>query len=206
MHDLSCETAFTKYTLRGIPYDPITMTVLTLAGGAMSAAGTLAAGSAAARSGKAQQQAMNFRAQQEQQAAQESRAVGQRGAMESRRQGDLALSTLQARAAAGGGNAADPTVLNLGGNIAGRSEYDALFNMYRGENKARGLEDTAMGDRMTGDALSAEGAAKQNASYLSAGGTIIGSIGSAYKNYLPGAPPPGSGEIGSRPVPPPGYG
>lgn len=177
--------------------------LLTAAGAAVSAASTIAGGKAARDAGQAglaagqrAQQADEFVAQQQDQAAQESRAVAQRGALEKRREGSLLLSQLQARAAAGGGNAADPTVLGLAGNIAQRSEYDALFEMYKGENRARGLQDQAMGSRMSGDAALAEGYAKQaegdaqyRAAKLSAIGTIVGAAGSMYGMYgqAPGA-------------------
>jgi hypothetical protein len=95
----------------------------------------------------------------------------------------LLQSTLQANAAASGGGAADPTIIGLGQDIAGRGEYQSLMDLYTGENRARGLEDQAMGSRMSGDAALAEGKAKQSASYLSAAGTLIGSAGSAYKTY-----------------------
>jgi hypothetical protein len=55
-------------------HDPVTMTVATVAGGAIQAAGTLMGGSAAADAGGRQQQAQYFKAEQEEQAAQESRA------------------------------------------------------------------------------------------------------------------------------------
>lgn len=156
---------------------------LTAAGTAVSAAGTIAGGNAAADAGRRTQQSMEFRAKQEDQAANESRAVSQRSAMEKQREGRFALSSLQARAAASGGGADDPTIINLGGNIAQRSEFDALFDMSKGENRARGLEDEAVGSRLTGDAAVAEGAAKQSASQLSAAGTIIGGAGSMYRTY-----------------------
>lgn len=165
--------------------DPITLgaLALTAAGTAVTAAGTIAGGNAAADAGSRAQQALEFRAKQEDQAAQESRAISQRGALEKRREGTLLTSKLQARAAAGGGGADDPGVLNLAGDIAQRSEYDALFEMFKGENRARGLEDTAVGSRMSGDAALAEGRAKQSAAKLSAIGTIIGGAGSMYRSY-----------------------
>lgn len=159
------------------------MMYLMAAGTAVSAMGTIAGGNAAAAAGQSAQQSANFRAQQEDQAAQESRAVSQRSALDKQRSGQLALSTLQARAAAGGGGADDPTVLNLAGNIAQRTEYDSLFDMYKGENRARGLEDEATGSRYSGEAAAAEGDAKQSASYLSAAGTVIGGAGSMYRTY-----------------------
>ncbi len=169
---------------RGAVFDPITaVTIASVAGGALSAAGTIVGGNAAADAGKAGQQAKNFEAVQLDQSAQESRAASQRTALEDRRKSKLLASTLQARAAASGGGAADQTVVDLGRDIAGRGEYEALTSMYTGENRARGLEDSAMGARMTGEALLAEGKAKKKASYLSAAGTLIGSAGSAYGTY-----------------------
>lgn len=168
-------------------FDPVTMMVVAggaqLAGSAVSAMGTIAGGNAAKAAGLAGQQAQEFKAKQEEQAAQESRAVSQRAALDKRRQGDLALSTLQARAAASGGGAADPGVLTLAGDIAGRGEYEALFDMYKGENRARGLIDQAAGSRLTGEALRAEGEAKKRASRFSALGTIIGGVGSAASQF-----------------------
>jgi hypothetical protein len=164
-------------------HDPVTMTVATVASGALSAAGTLMGGSAAASAGKSQQDAAYFKAAQEEQSAQESRAAAQRTALDKDRQSRLLQSTLQANAAASGGGADDPTVVGLGQDIAGRGEYQSLMDLYTGENRARGLEDQATGSRMSGDAALAEGNAKKDASYLSAAGTLIGSAGSAYRTY-----------------------
>ena len=164
-------------------HDPVTMTVATVAGGALSAAGTLMGGNAAAQAGQSQKDAQYFKAAQEEQAAQESRAAAQRGSLDKARESRLLLSKLQANAAASGGGASDPTVLDLAGGIAGRGEYESLMEMYKGENRARGLEDQAIGSRLSGDAAKAEGEAKRNASYMSAAGTIIGTGGSAYRTY-----------------------
>jgi hypothetical protein len=185
MHDLSCETLLTKYTLRGIARDPITGTALALtaAGTAVSAAGTIAGGKAAADAGARAKEGYDFKALQEEQAAQESRAVGQRAALEKRREARFLTSKLQARAAASGGAADDPGVIDLAGDIAERGEYDALMEMFKGENRARGLEDSATGSRMTGEAAYAEGQAKRDAAELSAMGTIISGAGSMFRQY-----------------------
>jgi hypothetical protein len=145
------------------------MAITSLVAGAVSAAGTIAAGSA-------KQSSANFTATQEDMAAQESRAASQRSAQDKDRQTALTLSKLQAGAAASGGGASDPGILTLAGHIAGRGEYESLMDMYTGENKARGLEDEATGQRTTGAALA-------DASDLSAAGTLIGSAGSAYRTY-----------------------
>lgn len=164
-------------------FDPVTMTVATVAGGALNAAGTLIGGQAAADAGASQKQAQYFKAAQEDMAAQESRAASQRVSLDKAHDTTLVLSKLQARAAASGGGADDPTVTTLASGIAGRGEYEQLMSLYTGENRARGLEDEAMGARLTGDAAEAEGKAKRNASYLSAAGTLVGSAGSAYRTY-----------------------
>jgi hypothetical protein len=178
--------AYDHFRGRVAVHDPITMTVATVASGALQAAGTIMGGNAAADAGARAQQAQYFKAAQEEQAAQESRAAAQRVALDKGREASLALSKLQANAAASGGGASDPTVLGLGGDIAGRGEYESLLDMYKGENRARGLEDSAIGSRLSGDAAKAEGDAKKTASYFSAAGTIIGSGGSAYKTYKTG--------------------
>lgn len=167
------------------------MFILGLVGTAVSAMGTIAAGAAANSAAQAQAQMSQFKAKQEDMAAAEARASAQRQAMEHRRAGDIAESQLQARAAADGGSATDPTVIGLGEGIAGRSEYGALMETYKGENRARGLEDQATLDRMQAAAQLAEGRAKQTASYFSAGGSLLSGIGSAYSVYnkTPTAPP-----------------
>lgn len=154
-----------------------------LIGAVVSAAGSIAAGSAAKSAAQAQAQMSIFKAKQEEQAAGEARASGQRRAEEESRKGRLAQSQLQARAAADGGSATDPTVLALGEDIAGRSRLGAGIEYYKGENQARGFENQAELSRMQAAAQLAEGSAKQTASYFSAGGTLIGGVGSAFSAY-----------------------
>ncbi len=151
---------------------------LTAAGSAVSAAGTIAGGRAAQQSALAQQQALEFRARQEEAAAQEARAAAGRAAQDKRRESVLAQSKLQARAAASGGGADDPTIVNLAGDIAGAGEYGALMEMYKGESRARSLEDQAAGDRYSSGVALAEGNTKRKLANLSAIGTIIGGANS----------------------------
>ena len=153
------------------------------ASSAATAAGTIAGGRAAQQAGLFAQQAADFRAQQEDQAAQESRASAQRSAFDKQRQARLLQSKLQARAAASGGGADDPTILGLAGDIAGRGEYEAFLDLFKGENRARGLEDSAIASRMSGLASRTEGDARRRAANLSAAGTIIGGLGSMYRLY-----------------------
>ncbi len=155
--------------------------ILGIAGSAVSAMGTLAGGAAANQAGQAQAGALEFKAQQQEQQGAEARAAGGRQALEKRKEGRFAMSTMIARAAASGGGATDPTVLSIGKQLAGSAEYNALTETYKGENRARGYEDEAMASRMGAQAALAQGKAAQTASYFSAAGTLIGGIGSAFK-------------------------
>ena len=156
---------------------------LTAAGTAVSALGTIAGGNAAEAAGKNQQAVYNYQAKQQEQSAQESRAAGQRASFEKQREQRFIQSKLQARSAADGGGATDPTVLGLVGDIGARGEYESLMEMYKGENRARGLEDSAQASRMSGEAALYEGKAKKSAGTLSALGTIIGGAGSMFNIY-----------------------
>lgn len=149
---------------------------LMLAGTAVSSIGTLVGGEMAA---KAAETSSAFKAAQLDQAAAESRAAGQAQAFERRRQARLALSTLQARAAQGG-DTTSPGILDLTGDIAQRGEYQALAEMYAGENRARGLMDTATATRMEGEATAD---AARTGSYFKAGGTLLSGAGGMYSTY-----------------------
>ena len=135
----------------------------TILGGISKSKGDKAAGDAALagaeikatsyeQAGTFAQSESDFLAQEYDQSASEARASSQRDAYEKRRTAKLALSTLVARAASGGGRATDPTVLKLASDIGERGEYLALSEMYTGENKARGFEDKAAAERYSGAA------------------------------------------------------
>jgi len=153
----------------------------------------------AAAQGKAQQKAYdyaaattrqqsNYIAAQEEARAGQERAAAQRGAMEERRKGRFVSSRAQAVAAASGGGALDPTIVDIGAAIAGEGEYRAMTALYQGEESARGLEGQAALRRYAGNteagllqyqgrAAAAAGVAKRNAAFMSAGGTIAGAVG-----------------------------
>lgn len=116
-----------------------------------------------------------FKAAQLERAATESRAASQRDAFEQKRKARFALSTLRARAAAGGGGI-DSDAIKIGGDIAARGEYMALAELYTGENRARGLEDEAMATRYT---AKQQAKAARVGSYFKAGSSILKGIGTA---------------------------
>jgi hypothetical protein len=134
---------------------------------AVKAAGTIAAGNSAMAGAE-------YKKAQYDQAATEARAAGQRQAFEKKRETKLVQSKLLANAAASGGGADDPSIIALGKDIAGRGEYLALNEFYKGENRARGLEDA-------GNATLMEGRAAKKGATLAALGTIIGGAGGLFK-------------------------
>lgn len=121
--------------------------VTTIAGSAQAANAQMRAGDQAAIAGQYEQSAFNARkaaadyeALQLEARAGEERAVSQRAAAEERRQARLVQSRLQARAAASGAGADDPTVMDLDAQLEGEGEYRALTAIYGGESRARNLE------------------------------------------------------------------
>lgn len=146
-----------------------TAAALSGAGAVTTAAGTLMAGGANKASA-------DYRAEQLDMAATEARAAAQRQAFERRRTAKLTLSQLQARAAAFAGDASNPGIIKLGGDIASRGEYQALSELYLGENRARGLTDEATGSRVAGQAA-------QTGSYFSAAGSLASGFGSMLSTY-----------------------
>lgn len=186
------------FAAMGVVADPLTATIIS---GVASVGGTIAgmAGTAssmkqtrlagalaqqgAAFEGQAAVDSANYRATQLRQQAQEARAGQQRVALETRRKGGLVQSTLRARAAASGAGATDQTVLGLGEQIAGRTEYESLLEMYKGENAARGMEDAATAAIYQGDV------AKRGSEYKAAGygyqtaGTLAQSAGSMAQQF-----------------------
>lgn len=144
-------------------------TILGLVGTGVAAAGALQQGAAA-------RDAAEFTARQEEMKAQESRAVAQRQAMAERRKMEVAQSSLQARSAASGGTSTDAGILDLAEGIEQQGEYNALTAMAAGENRARGMEDSAMGRRMSGEAA-------QTGSYFRAGSNLLSGASSMFRRY-----------------------
>jgi hypothetical protein len=141
----------------------------TAIGAGVSAYGTIAAG-------KAQQQAADYEAAQLDVQAKDEKAAAQAQALELRRNRTLALSALQARSAASGFSATDPTTVKLAGDIAARGAYQEAIAQYGGNSRAAGLNAQATGARLSGQAA-------RTGSYYSAAGTIIGGVGTMADQY-----------------------
>lgn len=105
-------------------------------GTGMSAAGYRDAASARRAEAAYQASALERRAK-------DQVAAGMRGAAEERRQGELAISRIRAVAAASGGGATDPTVINLIAGAASEAEYRARIAMYQGESNAAAMREQA---------------------------------------------------------------
>lgn len=167
-----------------LAFDPLTMISLaaTAASTAIGAAGSIAAGDNAAAMGLHQQQEY---AQQ----AETATATAQRSMLEERRKTGLVESTLQARAAGGGGSATSPTALGLGRQIAGRGEYNALMDLSAGQDQSAGLTNQ-------GNTAAYGGQIAKEGDDLSAIGTIAGGAGSFAQTY----------RIGTGKMPGYGYG
>lgn len=149
-------------------------------GAGISALGTLGSASAQRQAGAAQQAQYAFKAAQEEQQATQAIAASQRQMFDTQRKTALTQSTLQARAAADGGSATDTTALNLSQDIAGRGEYNALGDLFQGEDKAAGLRAQAEADRYSGAAARAGANASANATILGGIGSMAGKFGSLF--------------------------
>lgn len=111
-------------------------------------------------------------AAQLQRQAQIDRAMSQRDALEERRQGRLALSSLLARAPS-----SDPTIANLAGNIASDTEYRALSALYSGETGARSREYGATQRLRAASDMSSANNYQQLGSFVSMGSKMYQNFG-----------------------------
>jgi hypothetical protein len=144
------------------------------AGPVLTAVGTIAGGAAA-------KEQADFKAKGLEMQANESRAASQRRAEERRQRGRLVLSQMQARAAASGTDATSGDVLGLTEDVAGRSEYQALTELYTGENRARGYIDQANSVRMSGEN-------EKKGSFLKAASTIMGGARGIFSSFNSSGP------------------
>ena len=104
-----------------------------------------------------------------------------------------AAAKAQALMAAGGGTATDPTAMDIAGDIAGETEYNALMALSDGETRARQLE--------YGGALARyDGQQAKQSSRWKAGTTLLGSGVSMLDKYNPTPnPTPGFFGVGAQP-------
>jgi len=184
-------------------YDPMTMLMVgaTAAGTGLSAYGTIAGG-------KSDQQAADYRAQQLRQQAEltrqqadETRAAGkmelagaQVDAAELKRRKELALSTQQARAAAGGFTATDPTALALADEVERYGTLQERMAVFGGTYARAQRNAQARGQEMDAGNLDTQaayenwqGKVAKKASYLKAATTILGGVSGIAGKFNPSA-------------------
>jgi hypothetical protein len=116
----------------------------------MATAGTILSAVGSVVGGIGKKNEANFEADQMKQQAGQERASSQRKADEERKQKVYAESRSQALAAASGGGAADPTVVDTTGQLEQEGKYRELNALYEGEDRARGLEAGASAKQLEG--------------------------------------------------------
>jgi len=145
---------------------------------------TVMAANEQVKAGDAADRLAKYKAGQLEQRAGQERAVAQRRAESARRSSRYAESRALALAAASGGGASDPTVVNIMAGIAGEGEMAAQSALYEGEERARGSEMAAGASRY-------EGTQAKRASYIKAGTSIMSTFSqfgnqSLTEKYTPG--------------------
>jgi hypothetical protein len=174
---------------------PAIATIATVVGTGVSAYGTIAGGKAQsqqlAQQGLAERESSELQARQLIAKGKEEMAASQQEAAQYRRNKDLALSTLQNRAAAGGFSATDPTAMALSDEIDKYGTLQEKLALWGGSSRRAGLESQAAGARFSGDsAYSAalqSGANARKASWYDAAGTILGGVSTLAAKYDPQA-------------------
>jgi hypothetical protein len=162
---------------------PTVAAAAAVAGGALSAAGTLAGGANAAQTGAMKQTAQQFAAQQDVQNSASDIAAAQRQGIDVKQKANLVASTARANAAASGVDASTGSAATNQAQIGARGEYESLMDLWQGQNRASGDLNKAAAATYQGQIDELSGQAQQTASYLSAGGTLAASGASAYKIY-----------------------
>lgn len=150
--------------------------VATVASAALSIAGGIAQYNASMAAADGAQKAAEYKAKQLEQQSNEARAAAQRQSEDERHKLDIAQSSLQAKAAASGAGATDDTVIKLDEDMTEKGNYNALGEMYNGENRARGIQMQADGSRFDGQLQKQAYESKATASLISGFGDAFGSF------------------------------
>lgn len=185
------QTIWDKYSCipgRGVcVFDPGTLMLGTMAASAagtgLQAAGTIAGGNNAAAAGRMTRAADDYAADQIDTNASSEIGASQRTMLDTNLKTKLARSSIVARAAGGGTNAATGSPLATETSVAGRGTYHALMDLFNGENRATGEQNKAKGLRYSGLLAETGGDMAKDASRLAALGTIAGGGASMFKSY-----------------------
>lgn len=145
----------------------------------LQSVGARETGRAARIQGEQARVAAQFNARQAERDAGRVMALAIRQSAEERRQAGLVASRALAVAAASGGGAADPDVLNAIARTKGEGHLRAAYALYDGESKARQLKMDAILGRASGFqteaayASQAAGASMVSLGYLAKGGASL---------------------------------
>lgn len=120
-------------------------------------AGTVISADAQRRAGEIDKMNADFEASQMERNADVVAAESQRDAIKARREAKYMESRARAVAAAGGGSADDPTVVNLISGIQEEGEYNALSALYNGASRAQTLQTGAVSTRGQGKSARSAG-------------------------------------------------
>lgn len=168
------------------------------AGTGMEVAGANQAGNAAMLAAQRQAAEKNFEADQSTQNAGQAVAASQRAAIEQDRQSRIAQSRMLAVAAASGGGARDPTIVNLIARNAGEGAYRSGLALYQGEEQSRQLLMQASAKRYEGQVALEGGAQRQQAYKTAANTSLIKGAGSLFSKYgVPALSKDGAGDTQS---------
>lgn len=164
---------------------PVALSILAMA---QSAKGASQAKDAAQREGEAKKVAAEFEASQLEQRAGQTIAASQRSMQDVQRMGRLAESRALALAAASGGGASSPTVVNLIGNLAKEGAYRGAVELYKGEENARQLNLQAAARRFEGEAGLDLGYSRGRAYDTQGQASILSQAGGLFGKYGGGGP------------------
>jgi hypothetical protein len=131
-------------------------------GTALTAVGTIYGGVQANKAAKVEAKSLQKKGDNE-------LAIGQRQALRARQEKERVLSRQRAVAAASGAGATDPSVEAVMGKTEQEGEYNALLEMYRGQQNRADLYAEAKTRRK-------EGKSALVGSFIDAGGTIYSSL------------------------------
>jgi len=143
---------------------------------AMAAAGTALSAYGKYRGGRSAKARAKFEAKQMEANANKALSVSQREAQEIDREGRIQASRALAVAAASGGGASDPTVMNIMGDLAGVTDYLKSVALYEGKERASDL-------RLGAEVRREEGDLAMTAGKLGATSTALSGASSMYSRF-----------------------
>lgn len=155
------------------------MMAAAIGSGVLGGIGTLKAGQAQEASAKSQAVMLDAQAREEEWRAGQERAMAQRRAEEKQIDTERLMGKQRAIAAASGAGTSGTAGL-IEAETAGEGAFQSELELFKGEERARGLETQAEVDRYSAVDKRRSGAAGRRASYIQAGSQVLGSVANAY--------------------------